>query len=53
MSLVQDFFEKVYKNALLHAMKQKLEVEVERPDEVMFRGKVMGLILFRFGCRKT
>ncbi|MBA3603208.1 MAG: hypothetical protein H0W50_06120 [Parachlamydiaceae bacterium] len=32
---------------------QKLEVEVERLDEVMFKVKVMGLILCRFGCRKT
>ncbi len=37
------FFEKVYKNALLLVMKQKgLEVEVERPYEVMFRGNVIG-----------
>jgi GxxExxY protein len=37
------FLEKVYKNALLIAMRQKgLEVEVERPYEVVFRGKVIG-----------
>jgi GxxExxY protein len=37
------FLEKIYKNALLMAMKQKeLEVEVERPYEVIFRGKVIG-----------
>ncbi len=37
------FLEKVYKNALLIAMRQMgLEVEVERPFEVMFRGKVIG-----------
>lgn len=38
-----EFLERVYKNALLIAMKQKsLEVEVERPFEVMFRGKEIG-----------
>lgn len=37
------FLEKIYKNALLIAMRQKgLEVEVERPYEVVFRGKVIG-----------
>jgi GxxExxY protein len=37
------FLERVYKNALLMAMRQKgLEVDVERPYEVIFRGKVMG-----------
>jgi GxxExxY protein len=37
------FLERVYKNALLMAMRQKgLEVDVERPYEVVFRGKVMG-----------
>lgn len=37
------FLEKIYKNALLIAMRQMgLEVEVERPFEVMFRGKVIG-----------
>jgi GxxExxY protein len=37
------FLEKIYKNALLMAMKQKeLEVEIERPYEVIFRGKVIG-----------
>lgn len=37
------FLEKVYKNALLIAMRQKgLEVEVERSYEVIFRGKVIG-----------
>jgi len=37
------FQERVYKNALLIAMRQKgLEVEVERPFEVMFRGNVIG-----------
>jgi GxxExxY protein len=37
------FLEKVYKNALLIAMRQKeLEVEVERPYEVVFRGKIIG-----------
>lgn len=37
------FLERVYKNALLIAMKQKgLQVEVEQPFEVMFRGKVIG-----------
>jgi hypothetical protein len=37
------FLEKVYKNALLIAMRQKgLQVEVERPYEVIFRGKVIG-----------
>ena len=37
------FLEKVYKNALLLAMRQaELEVEVERPYEVIFRGKVVG-----------
>jgi GxxExxY protein len=37
------FLEKVYKNALLIAMRQKeLEVEVERPYAVNFRGKIIG-----------
>jgi GxxExxY protein len=37
------FLEKVYKNALLVAMRQKgLQVEVERPFEVLFRGKIIG-----------
>ena len=37
------FFEKVYKNALLIAIRQKgLQVEVERSYEVIFRGKIIG-----------
>lgn len=37
------FLERVYKNALLIAMRQKgLQVEVEHPYEVVFRGKVIG-----------
>lgn len=37
------FQEKVYKNALLIAMRQKgLAVEVERPYDVVFRGKIIG-----------
>jgi GxxExxY protein len=37
------FLEKVYKNALLIAMRQRgLQVEMERPYEVIFRGKVIG-----------
>ena len=37
------FLERVYKNALLIAMKQKeLRVEVEAPFEVVFRDKVIG-----------
>lgn len=37
------FLEKVYKNALFIAMRQKgLQVEVEQPYEVIFRGKVIG-----------
>jgi len=37
------FLEKVYKNALLIAMRQKgLEVETEQPFEVIFRGKSIG-----------
>lgn len=37
------FFERIYKNALLIAMKQKgLQVEVEQPYEVSFRGSVIG-----------
>jgi GxxExxY protein len=37
------FLEKVYKNALLIAMREKgLQVEVERPYEVVFRGKIIG-----------
>ena len=37
------FLEKVYKNALLIAMRQKgLQVEVEQPYEVVFRGKIVG-----------
>ena len=37
------FLERVYKNALLIAVKQKgLQVQVEQPYEVIFRGKVIG-----------
>ncbi len=37
------FLEKVYKNALFIAMRQKgLQVEVEQSYEVIFRGKVIG-----------
>ena len=37
------FLERVYRNALLIAMKQKgLQVEVEQGFEVIFRGKVIG-----------
>lgn len=37
------FLEKAYKNALLIAMRQKgLQVEVERPYEVIFRGQIIG-----------
>jgi GxxExxY protein len=37
------FLERIYKNALLIAMKQKgLQVEVEQPFEVIFREKVIG-----------
>ena len=37
------FLEKIYKNALLIAMKEKgLQVEIERPYEVIFRGKIIG-----------
>lgn len=37
------FLERIYKNALFIAMKQKgLHVEVEQPFEVVFRGKVIG-----------
>ncbi|MFI5344428.1 MAG: GxxExxY protein [Chlamydiales bacterium] len=37
------FLEKVYKNALLIAMRQKgLQVEVEKSYQVIFRGKVIG-----------
>lgn len=37
------FLEKVYKNALFIAMRQKgLEVEVEKSYEVIFRGKFVG-----------
>ena len=37
------FLERVYKNALLIAMRQKgLVVEVERAYEVVFRGKIIG-----------
>lgn len=37
------FLERVYKNALLIAMKQKgLQVEIEQPFEVVFRGNVIG-----------
>ena len=37
------FLERIYKNALLIAMKQKeLQVEVEQPFEVIFRDKVIG-----------
>jgi len=37
------FLERVYKNALLMAMRQKgLQVEVERSYNVIFRGKIIG-----------
>ena len=37
------FLENVYKNALLIAMRQeRLQVEVERSFEVLFRGNVVG-----------
>ena len=37
------FLEKVYKNALLIAMRQRgLQVEVEQAFEVVFRGKLIG-----------
>lgn len=37
------FQEKIYKNALLITMRQKeLQVEIEKPFEVMFRGQVIG-----------
>lgn len=37
------FMERIYKNALLIAMKQRgLSVEVEKPFEVIFREKVIG-----------
>ena len=37
------FQERIYKNALLMAMKQKgLQVEIEKPFEVIFRDKVIG-----------
>jgi GxxExxY protein len=37
------FLEKVYKNALLIAMKQQgLQVEIEKPFEVIFRDRVVG-----------
>jgi len=37
------FQERVYKNALLIAMKQKgLQVEIEKPFEVIFRDKLIG-----------
>jgi len=37
------FLESIYKNALLIAMRQMgLQVEVEKPFEVMFRGNVIG-----------
>jgi GxxExxY protein len=37
------FLERVYKNALLMAMRQKgLQVEAERSYNVMFRGKIIG-----------
>lgn len=37
------FQERIYKNALLIAMKQKgLQVEIEKPFEVIFRNKVVG-----------
>ena len=37
------FLERIYKNALLIAMKQKgLHVEVEQPFAVMFREKIIG-----------
>ena len=37
------FLERVYKNALLIAMKHKgLHVEIEQPFEVVFRGTVIG-----------
>jgi GxxExxY protein len=48
------FFEKVYKNALLLAMKHKgLKVEVERPYEVMFRGNVIGRYFADLVVEKT
>ena len=40
------FLERVYKNALLMAMRQKgLQVEVERSYNVIFRGKIIGRYL--------
>jgi GxxExxY protein len=37
------FLERIYKNALLIAIRQKgLQVEVEQPFEVTFRGQVIG-----------
>jgi len=37
------FLERVYKNALFIAMKEKgLQVKVEQPFEVVFRGKIIG-----------
>ena len=37
------FLEKVYKNALFIAMRQKgLQIEIEKAYEVIFRGKVIG-----------
>jgi GxxExxY protein len=37
------FLERLYKNALLLAMREKnLEVEIEKPFEVVFRNKVIG-----------
>jgi GxxExxY protein len=37
------FLERIYKNALLIAMKHKgLQVEVEQPFEVIFRDKIIG-----------
>ena len=37
------FQERIYKNALLIAMKQKaLQVEIEKPFEVIFRNKMIG-----------
>ncbi len=40
------FLEKIYKNALLIAMREKgLQVDVERSYDVLFRGKVMGRYL--------
>ena len=41
------FLERVYKNALFLAMKDKgLDIEVEKPFEVIFRNKVIGRYSF-------